>query len=287
MCGDARARQLSELAQDVSTRSATISGSSGGDGRSAALKGIDPETLPFLFGYVATQSKDLATVALVSDYGDPVLASWNYGLGRSVAFTSDAKARWAGDWVTWEGFGKFWGQLVRSVMSTGSHRELRPRTRIDVEQGIARVTIDVRDRNGAFRDDVQPEVSLLQDGDQEPLALPLTHLGPGLHRAEFPIEQYGEFYRLLVVHKQGDEVVHLKALGVTESYSPEFRTPLPDKDLMELVAQETGGVFAPEAGAVWTFAGDPARTPQDTWWWWLIAAVLLLPIDIGVRRMGA
>jgi len=254
---------------------------------SEALKGIDPETLPFLFGYVATQPKELATVALASDYGDPVLASWSYGLGRSIAFTSDAKARWAGDWVAWDGFGKFWGQLVRSVMSTGAHRPLRPRTRIEVVQGVAHVTIDVRDRVGAYRDDVTPTVSLLQGGDGEPLDLVTEHLGPGLFRAEFPIEEYGEFYRLLVVLEQDSAVVDLKAIGVTESYSPEFKTPIPDEALLRTVAKETGGTFAPDASAVWTFDGDPARTPRDTWWWWLAAAAFLLPLDIALRRLSA
>ena len=106
----------------------------------------------------------------------------------------------------------------------GAHHDLRTSTRIDFEQGVARVTLDVRDRSGAFRDDVTPEVSLLAaEGEAEPLAV--EHLAPGLFRAEFPIEEYGEFYRLLVVQRQGDEVVDLRALGVTELHSPEFRPP--------------------------------------------------------------
>ena len=122
--------------------------------------------------------------------------------------------------------------------------------------------------------------------DGEPLELEMEHLGPGLYRASFPIEKYGEFYRMLVVHKQGDDVVDLRAIGVTESYSPEFRTPVPDEELLRTVARETGGSFAPDAEGVWTFSDEPARTPQDTWWWWLMAAAFLLPIDIASRRMG-
>lgn len=250
------------------------------------LKGLDPEELPFLLGYVATQARETATVGLVSDYGDPVLAAWSYGLGRSVAFTSDAKARWGGDWISWDGFGKFWGQLVRSVMSTGSHEELRTRTRVDVEGGIARVTLDVRDRIGAYRDDVLPDVAIVRDADSEPDSLAITHLGPGLFEASFPIEEYGEFYHLMITQSQDGKIVDAKALGVTESYSPEFRTPLPDRELLELVSAETGGAVDPEDDAVWAFEGAPARTPKDTWWWWLAIAVVLLPIDIALRRLG-
>ena len=59
------------------------------------LKGVELADAPLLMGYVSTTRQgDRAKVLLVSDYGDPILAKWNYGLGRSVAFTSDAKNRW-------------------------------------------------------------------------------------------------------------------------------------------------------------------------------------------------
>ena len=70
------------------------------------LRGIDLELAPFLLGYVATQPRPTAETFLVSDRGDPLLASWQYGLGKSVAFTSDAKARWGSDWLEWPGYGK-------------------------------------------------------------------------------------------------------------------------------------------------------------------------------------
>ena len=72
------------------------------------LQGIDLDLAPFLLGYVSTQPRPTAEVFLVSDRGDPVLGSWQYGLDRSVAFTSDAKARWATDWLEWPGYGQFW-----------------------------------------------------------------------------------------------------------------------------------------------------------------------------------
>ncbi|RPI08814.1 MAG: VWA domain-containing protein, partial [Zetaproteobacteria bacterium] len=49
---------------------------------------------PPLGGYVSATPKPTADVLLLSHQRDPVLAAWRYGLGRSVAFTSDAKAKW-------------------------------------------------------------------------------------------------------------------------------------------------------------------------------------------------
>ncbi|TAH37269.1 MAG: VWA domain-containing protein [Planctomycetota bacterium] len=250
-----------------------------------ALKGVDLASMPFLLGYVATQAKPTATVALKSEYGDPVLATWRYGLGRAAAFTSDAKARWAADWIGWSSFSKFWGQLVRSVMSTGAHHELRSSARVDVAGGSAALTLDVRGRAGEFRDDVRPEVSLYRSGEgAEPL--PVEHLAPGLYRARFPLQSNGDFYRLMLVQKQGEDVVDLKALAVTQSYSPEFRNLMADAGVLRLAAAETGGVYAPAPEQVWEFSGDAARTLHDTWWWWLLLAILVLPLDLALRRFG-
>ncbi|KAA3605153.1 MAG: VWA domain-containing protein [Planctomycetota bacterium] len=252
-----------------------------------AVKGIDFSDAPFLLGYVATSPKETATVSLASEYGDPILATWRFGLGRSAAFTSDAKAQWAGDWISWENFSKFWGQLLRSVMSTGTHRELRSRSRVSVDDATVNLSLDVRGRSGAFRDDFQTEISLFQ-GDQAPKPLTVVHEAPGLFKTKFPIENYGEFYRLLVVQSQGEgaskEIVDMKTLAVTESYSPEFRNPLPDETALRTLAEETQGKFQ-ESAAPWDFDGEPARTPKETWWWWILAAVLLLPLDIAVRRL--
>jgi hypothetical protein len=68
--------------------------------------------LPDLLGYVGTSPKAGGQIDLVSDAGDPVLAQWQYGLGRVVAWTSDAKGQWAKDWVTWQDFARFWSQAV-------------------------------------------------------------------------------------------------------------------------------------------------------------------------------
>jgi hypothetical protein len=115
----------------------------------------------------------------------------------------------------------------------------------------------------------------------------VRHIAPGLFQATFPIERYGEAYRVLLVNRQGDEVVELRAFGITESYSPEFRTAAPDVERLELIARSTGGVDSPDRAAIWNFEGQPARTPKDTWWWWLVIAAILLPLDIALRRLSS
>ena len=78
---------------------------------SPILRGLD-EGLPRLRGYNGTTAKPAAQTVLVTARDDPLLAQWQYGLGRSVAWTSDSTGRWARDWLGWTGFSRFFSQLV-------------------------------------------------------------------------------------------------------------------------------------------------------------------------------
>jgi uncharacterized membrane protein len=44
---------------------------------------------------------------------DPMLVTGRYGQGRTAAFMSDFAPHWAGDFPLWEGYGQFWGQMLR------------------------------------------------------------------------------------------------------------------------------------------------------------------------------
>ena len=83
------------------------------------------EVAPFLLGYVMTRPKPTSEVILATESGEPLLAWWRYGLGMTTAFTSDAKSRWAAEWITWEGYSKFWTQVVRQTMRKSYHSNSR------------------------------------------------------------------------------------------------------------------------------------------------------------------
>src|SRR4029077_15954829 len=78
---------------------------------SPILRGLD-EGIPKLPGYNGTTAKSAAQTVLVPGREDPLLAQWQYGLGRSVAWTSDSTGRWAKNWLAWPGFARFFSQLV-------------------------------------------------------------------------------------------------------------------------------------------------------------------------------
>ena len=79
---------------------------------SEPVRGLGTDGFPILRGYVGSSAKPRAEVPLASDQGPHpgTLAVWSRA---TVAFTSDATAKWAQDWVSWPQFQAFWSQLTR------------------------------------------------------------------------------------------------------------------------------------------------------------------------------
>ncbi len=121
------------------------------------MNGLD--SIPALKGYIATTDKATATVILRGPEDDPILAAWQYGLGRSVAFTSDASSRWAANWIDWDGYADFWNQAVRWTISEGSANNIELRVTERGEQAV--LVADVRDNRGNYLNGLNLEAAVV------------------------------------------------------------------------------------------------------------------------------
>ena len=74
------------------------------------------EGVPQMNAYIATTPKQTAKVLAESEKEDPVLAEWLYGLGRTIAFTSDSTGKWSGDLARWDNWGDFWNTAVSRLL---------------------------------------------------------------------------------------------------------------------------------------------------------------------------
>ena len=163
-----------------------------------AFKGIDFANSPPLLGYVSTLEKDTADILLQADDEKPLLARWQYGLGKTVAFTSDVKDRWAADWLSWAGYGKFWPQLVRETMRRQENGEFD--LRIEKDGDEARISITALEDDGGFRNELNSQIRVL-DPQQNVSVLDVYQTGPGTYETGFPVPERGPY----VVRVVGDE----------------------------------------------------------------------------------
>ena len=157
---------------------------------SEILAGIPPDAFPPLLGFVATQQKPTSRLLLCTETGEPLLAWGRVGLGISAAWTSDAKNRWAPQWISWENFGTFWTQLVRSI----TRRPLECGTELKITQQADRiyVRLDAVDDFDRFVNHGSGVLNVVKpDGTGDESILRQT--APGRYEAAFPAEQPGVY----------------------------------------------------------------------------------------------
>src|SRR5207248_5641351 len=129
------------------------------------LADIKFDDSPFLLGYVTTRPKPTSELILASDKGDPLLSWWRYGLGMSVAFTSDAKGRWAAEWLSWPGYSKFWAQVVRHAMRKSDAKGVF--VQMDRKDGKATVTLDAINPDGKYLNEAPADLTVIDPAGGE------------------------------------------------------------------------------------------------------------------------
>ncbi len=246
--------------------------------KSAITSGLDWTQSPLLLGYNATKPKPTADILLATERGEPLLATWRYGLGQAAAFTSDAKSRWAAEWLQWSGFGKFWAQTVRGLMRKSDQASFDVQTR---ESGDGLVlTIDAVKPDGEFRNQLPITVNALGPGG-ETKTVAAVQSGPGQYTAQLDLAPEGT---TLISVNSPELPDGGYTFGHTRSYPREYLSTETNEPLLKSLANITHGKFDPTPTEI--FARPESATPQlrDITDALLIAALTLFPLDIWMRR---
>lgn len=208
------------------------------------IRGIS--RFPKLYGYVATTAKPEAQVPLYIIYNedqDPLLAHWQCGLGRTVVFTSDAKNRWARDWVGTPEFAQFWLQTARWVQRKIEPSEFQIHSSIENNQ--VKVAIDAVNKEGDFVNllNMQGTARIIPLGSNLPITqhFIISQAGPGRYTGEFPMLQPG----LCVINVQYLENAMRKQLrsGFYINQASEYTQFKPNIAILQQMAEQTGGRF--------------------------------------------
>ena len=251
------------------------------------IRGVPP-----ISGYiVAAERGGLAQTTLRGKEEDPIAAIWPFGLGKVVAFTSDATTRWAGSWTNWEGYRQFWEQHVRWAMRPSGSAEVRMTTEPRGDETA--VIVDAFTPDGERLNFAQFRARLSKpDGTAEDVNL--RQVGPGRYEAVVDSADPGSYvlgvrYRAPNPDGEGPALEGSAQAAITRAFADEFRALEDNAALLEQVAAVTGGQVLP---------GDPAQAdlwrrdglekPVSTTPVWLTVALIAIGLfltDVGVRRV--
>lgn len=225
----------------------------------AILDGIDFQHAPPLKGYARYEARPDADTLLTisSEKQDPLLVRWQYGLGRAAVFASDAKGRWAENWVDWPGFDRLWINLAHSLIAR--ERATEASAAFDAANEV--LTVRYRLPEAVPDSASVPQVFVLGPHGYA-ASLTLDRAGPRLYEA-----------RLRTPSSAGDGVYRIRATSNSRLFPEvgayrsvrEFSQLGVNETLLREIASATGGRFNPPADAIFDAGGRTTSVEMQLW----------------------
>lgn len=236
----------------------------------------DIDTMPELRGYIATSLKDSATAVLMDDQEeDPILAEWHYGLGTTIAFTTDVTNEWTGNYASWEDYPMFWGHLIAESVYNQDD-DSRITTSQEGNTGIIRYENQEMSGNAKVT-----AIYTDQEGEQQEITL--EAVSGNVYEGKIPLGETG-VYTINVRESQGDELQHAANVQLTMQYSAEYRYTS-ESSVIERFLAETGGKQISDLQDIYQSVPPGTESRINLTMPFLITAVILWMLDILNRRL--
>jgi Mg-chelatase subunit ChlD len=213
---------------------------------SELLAGFGVRTYPSVLGFMDTELKKNAHQDLTiarSDRRWPLMASWRYGRGKSIALTTDLEGRWSRNWIQWSGLQSFWGHLLDWL--NPPEENLIPAHDIRVSYSENRTVLDLSIYDEAS---ANSHYRFAINGNPTKAQGYLTKLAPGHYQAVLPISQQGD-YRIDLAEERGGRRIPFPAVGYTLAYDLNSEIPRSEFNnrLLSRIAEATGGEINPQS----------------------------------------
>ncbi len=228
---------------------------------------------PQLTGYLAATEKPLATVSLISDREDPILAWWQYGAGRVLCWMSDVQGAWSSSFLQWENAAAFFGGMISHVLPDNTQAG-----EMHMAEGSLSFTSDEEIMEGS----IQARILTPQ---QESLTLPLEQVAANRYEAAWEAVEPGAYAVQVIQQHEGASAVLLDG-GAVVSYSREYDLRAADTGVLADISQTTGGKVTEAASQLLDFPRSHARTRHDLTPVLMLLALILLVTDIAQRRLN-
>ena len=210
---------------------------------SAILTGIDVHEMPPIDYYATTVPKDGAQVPLKitrHDSSAPLLAAWQYGLGRAVVFAADPDSLATLSWIRWNRYAEFWSQVVNWAMRPGDAGPFSMRVET-ASDGAVRIEAEKADNAPVSN------LMLRVNGSGRAMDVPMTQADASIYRGELGQLPRGKYTAVLMIKGADTERVLMQrefaSTGTASDDADEVRLRPRNLALLKHLALATGGGF--------------------------------------------
>ncbi|MFQ3632358.1 VWA domain-containing protein [Roseiflexus sp.] len=238
--------------------------------------------LPPLYGYNGTEVREAARTLLFTPDGKPLLAQWQYGLGRVVAWTSDTHGRWARDWIAWEQFPRFAGGLADLLLPPRESGSLELRATAAGPRAFLELT--AQDEQGRPLNNLVIAGRAV-DPQNQGTAVQFQQIGPGQYRAVVDTSSPGVYLAQVAAADAEGRQIGVAVTGIVVSYSLEYSAQRANLPLLTEVAGVSGGRIDPPPETAFVSPNQNVGSVREIGFPLLWLALVLWPLDIAVRRV--
>ncbi len=253
-------------------------------GPSAILTGIDVHELPPIDYFASTIPKDGAQVPLKitrRDSSAPLLAAWQYGLGRAVVFTADPDSLATLSWIRWNRYAEFWSQLVNWAMRPGDAGPFSMRVETASDGGIH---VDAEKIDNAPGSNLVLRVT----GTGHAMDVPMTQTDAAIYRAELGQLPRGKYTAMLMIKGGDTERVIMQrefaSTGTASADADEVRIRPRNLTLLKNLAVATGGALDATPAEILKPTGALVTIHRSAEPFLLPLAIMLFLGEVFVRR---
>lgn len=241
------------------------------------LDGVMDEGCPALLGYIAATAKPTADVILESDNEDPILTTWQYGLGRTVAWNSDGNNQWTAQYATWDNYPMLWSNMIQYVISDTELGEDSLEVNKEGNTAVISYTTKEYDKNTKVQ-------AVVTDENGTAKEITLDAVKPGAFETSVDMEEIG-VYNVSIRKMNGKEVLKNYNTAYSNQYSVEYQFTDTKTDLATFTKQ-AGGTELTLEDSIWNQKQHAVKAKVSLTVPLLILAMLLFLFDIIIRRFS-
>ena len=244
-------------------------------GNHELTKGLFAEGWPDLLGYIAATPKSSANMLIASaDKENPILTTWQYGLGRTIAWNSDVSGEWSAAFSGEEDYAQLWKRMIEysvgnagvgedhvEIVSVGEHAEIMYETvKYSTDTEIVATVIG--------SDGTKQEIKLIAKA-------------PGKYEADVPTPNKGMYY-FNIRHMEKDIIQNYLTTATAVQFSDEYKFDV-DTTAFSGFIDKYGNVIA-QNDKIWKKMTRHVKEERSTENFFLGIALIFFLFDIGFRR---
>ncbi|MFN7252686.1 MAG: VWA domain-containing protein [Anaerobacillus sp.] len=229
--------------------------------------------VPQLNAYIATTPKGRATNVLTSAKDDPVLSRWQYGLGKTVAWTSDVEGVWSGQWAAWENWASLWNDVVTWTFPADVQDPFEVSQK---REGTTSVLTFTTEENQS-----RPLAATIVNETGQVIDSNIRMTAPGEYEVSFDGDE-GMHYVQLTDLQQSP----VFQTGITVAYPEEYRMKPTNESFLEALSSVGGGSTLDHAADAFRPLVERPISRQPIAHLLILFAFLLFFLEVALRRFG-